>query len=551
MSTRTSAVAVGLLVVASLAAVIIGVAFSNRGIGSGPGTYGLHASFDDVTGIATGTKVTIAGVRVGEVEHLELKGQRVDVKLRLLDTVSVYGGLATADGKLKNAAALTRLQASLLGDYYLELAPGIDGKKLKPNDEIPIVITATAMQQTLQKMDKAAEIVPKIDQIASDIAKITHNAAAVLGSESGADKIGEITQNLVNSSRNLAETTGSLRDRLSSGVLAPGGQLDRGLQGFADTAIKLSELSDKLDGVMARASTTIDTGSASLLRSLDHVEVVTSQVRDLIGRNKAGVDDTVGTVTNVLKKAQEALAKLDRVLASADLVAADVAAGKGNVGRLLKDETLIRESEQIMSSSANLLKRYIDLEMGVDYRLAAHAIRAQEPGARAWQSHLSLRMQPNDQKYVLLTVHQDNLPVSRSFARVTNSAGGTDPPQLTETFTETESGVRFGLQYARRFGALTLRGGLIENAAGGGVDLDLIRHKLAISADVFRFTEGPLPRLRVSAMWHFLPHLYAWVGGDELLFPRSRADFFYGMGLSFTDNDLLILFSAAPSVGVK
>ena len=225
MSTRSSAIAVGLLVVASLAAVIIGVVYSNRGIGSGPGTYSLRANFDDVTGIAVGTKVTIAGVRVGEVERLELKGQRVDVRLRLLEGISVYGGLAGPDGKLKNAAVLTRLQASLLGDYYLELAPGIDGKKLKPNDEIPIVITATAMQQTLQKMDKAAEIVPKIDQIASDIQKITHNAAEVLGSESGANKIGEITQNLVDSSRNLAQTTASLRDRLSSGVLAPGGGL--------------------------------------------------------------------------------------------------------------------------------------------------------------------------------------------------------------------------------------------------------------------------------------------------------------------------------------
>ncbi len=551
MSTRSSAIAVGLLVVASLAAVIIGVVYSNRGIGSGPGTYSLRANFDDVTGIAVGTKVTIAGVRVGEVERLELKGQRVDVRLRLLEGISVYGGLAGPDGKLKNAAVLTRLQASLLGDYYLELAPGIDGKKLKPNDEIPIVITATAMQQTLQKMDKAAEIVPKIDQIASDIQKITHNAAEVLGSESGANKIGEITQNLVDSSRNLAQTTASLRDRLSSGVLAPGGQLDRGLQGFADTAVKLSELSDKLDAVVSRTSTTVDTGSASLLRSLDHVEVVTAQVRDLIGRNKAGVDDTVGTVTSVLKKAQDALAKLDRVLASADQVAGDVAAGKGNIGRLLKDDTLVKESEQILSSTSNLLRRYIDMEVGVDYRLAAHAIHAQDPGARAWQSHLSLRLQPNEQKYVLATVHQDNLPISRSFSRVTSSAGGSEPPKLTESFVETESGVRFGLQYARRFGGLTLRGGLIENTAGGGAELDLVRSKLAISADIFRFTDGPMPRLRASVTWYFLPHLFAWVGGDELLLPRSRADFFYGMGLSFTDNDLLILFTAAPKVGVQ
>lgn len=551
MSARSSAIAVGLLTVAALAAVVIGVSFSNRGIGSGPGTYSLRASFDDVTGIAVGTKVTIAGVRVGEVEALQLKGQRVEVKLRLLKEINVFGGLRDASGQLKNAAALTRLQASLLGDYYLELAPGVDGKKLAANEEIPIVITATALQQTLQKMDKAADIIPKIDQIVSDVSKVTHNAAEVLGSESGADKIAEITQNLVAASKNLAETTGSLRDRLSSGVLAPGGQLDRGLQGFAETAIKLSELSDKLDRMVTKTSSTVDTGSASLLRSVEHIEVVTSQVRDLIGKNRAGVDDTVGTVTTALKKAQDALGRVDKVLASAEQIAGDMAAGKGNIGRLLKDETLVRQSEQLMTSSANLLKRYIDMEVGVDYRLAAHAIRARDPGARSWQSHLSLRLQPNEEKFVLATVHQDNLPVVRTFQRVTSSAGGNDPPLLSESFTESESSARFGLQYARRFGSLVLRGGLIENTAGGGADLDLVRHKLSLSVDLFRFTDGPRPRLRASALWYVVPHVYAWVGGDELLFPTSRADLFYGLGLSFTDNDLLVLFTAAPKVSVQ
>lgn len=551
MSTRTSAIAVGLLTVSALAAVVVGVSFSNRGIGSGPGTYTLRASFDDVTGIAAGTKVTIAGVRVGEVADLQLKGHRVEVKLRLLNEVHAFTGIKDAEGRLKNSAALTRLQASLLGDYYLELAPGVEGKKLGPNEEIPVVVTATALQQTLQKMDKAADIIPKIDQIVSDVSKVTHNAAQVLGSESGADKIAEITQNLVAASKNLAETTGSLRDRLATGVLAPGGQLDRGLQGFAETAVKLSELSDKLDKMVTRTSSSVDVGSASLLRSVEHIEVVTSQVRDLIGKNRAGVDDTVGTVTNALKKAQDALGRVDKVLASAEQIAGDMAAGKGNIGRLLKDETLVRESEQIMTSSANLLKRYIDMEFGVDYRLAAHAIRAQEPGARAWQSHLSLRLQPNDQKYVLATVHQDNLPVVRSFSRVTSSAGGGDPPLLNETFTESESSVRFGLQYARRFGSVVLRGGLIENTAGGGADVDLVRHKLSISIDMFRFTDGPRPRMRASAIWYFVPHLYAWVGGDELLFPTTRADVFYGLGLSFTDNDLLVLFAAAPKVSVQ
>lgn len=549
MNNTRAALAVGMLVVLASVATLVGVAFSNRGVGSGPDTYALKALFDDATGIANGTKVTIAGVRVGEVSSLQLRGQKVDVRLRLLREIVVHGGTRAPDGGLVNSAVLTRLQASLLGDYYLELAPGAAGKVLAEGDEIPLVITATAIQQTLAKMDKAAEIVPKINEIANDVSKITHNAALVLGGDKGATQIALITENLVKASTDMAATTTALHDRMTQGVLAPGGDLDRGLRGFADTADKLSGLTARLDTIISRTAGSMDDAGKSVLRSIENIEVVTTQVRDLVGRNKSGVDDTVGTVSNALKKVQDALGKVDKVLGHAENVAASIDAGKGNVGRLLRDETLMRSTEDMMVSTSSLLKRYLDLEIGVDYRLAAHVIR-EGNDALKWQSHLSLRLQPNQDKYVLLTATTNNLPVRRAFARVTNVSDKSGTTVLSENFVETESSIRLGLQYARRFGPVVLRGGLIESTAGGGIDLELVRDHLGLTADIFRFNDAPLPRLRASLTWLFVPHVYAWIGGDELLFPRSRADIFVGLGLAFTDNDLLVLFAAGPKVGL-
>ncbi len=548
MNNVRAAITVGLLVVAAMVALVVFVAYSNRGIGKGSGTYLLHATFDDVTGIGEGTKITVAGVRVGEVETMQLKGQAVDVQVRLVESVKLFGGVRNAEGELRNSASLTRLQASLLGDFYLELGVGASGRQLRPGDEIPRVITATALQQTLSKMEKAADIIPKINEITADVAKVTHNAAAVLGSDSGAEKIATITDNLVRASASLASSTATLQQRLSEGVLAPGGDLDRGMRGFADTATKLSDLADRVDQLIGRTSGTIDVGGKSLVRSIENIEVVTGEVRDLIGKNRAGVDSTIGTVATALKKVQDALGRVDRVMEHAESVAADIDAGKGNVGRLLRDETLIKSAEGIMASSSTLLKKYIDLEIGVDYRLAAHAALYDAKDPLKWQSHLSLRLQPTPDKYVLATVTTNNLPVVSTFSRVTASSGGSDPPQLSETFTERQpSGLRLGLQYARRFGSVTLRGGLIESTAGAGVDFNLLRDRLAISADLFRFSEDR-PRLRASLMWAFIPHVYAWLGADELMYPTSRMSLFYGAGLSFTDNDLLVLFAAAPKV---
>jgi len=547
---RRAALGVGLFVVLAIVATIVGVSHSNRGIGAGPDTIRLVAWFDDVTGIAAGTKVTIAGVRVGEVESIALKGHRVEVGVRLLRSVKAYGGLRGDGGRLVHSAVLTRLQASLLGDYYLELAPGAAGPVLADGGEVPLVVTATAIQQTLAKMDRAADIVPKIDQIAGDVAKITSSAAAVLGGDKGAAQIAAITDNLVKASADLAATTGSLRDRMTKGVLAPGGDLDRGLHGFADAAQRLATLTARLDAVVARSAGSFDEASKSVVRSIENVEVVTTQIRDLIGRNKAGVDDTVGTISNALKKVQDVLARAESVVGHADRVAADVAAGKGNIGRLLRDETLLRGTEQIVQSTGSLLKRYIDLEIGVDYRLAAHTIRSGDDQL-SWQSHLSLRLQPNPDKYVLIGLSTNNLPLRRTFSRSTESTAAGASAQLSERFVELETGIRFGLQYARRFGPVVLRGGLIENSAGGGVDLDLVRGHLGLSADLFRFSEMPRPRLRASLTWLFVPHVYAWVGGDELLFPSTRADLFLGLGLAFTDNDLFVLFTSAPGVNLK
>lgn len=551
MKNARAALAVGVFALLAIVATVVGVAFSNRGIGGGPDTYMLRAFFDDVTGLAPGTKVTIAGVRVGEVTDLDLRGQRVEVRLRLLRKIKVFHGVAAPDRSIRNGAVLTRLQASLLGDYYLELAPDMAGKVLADGEEIGLVITATALQQTLQKMDRAADIVPKIDQIASDVAKITHNAALVLGSDTGADQIAKITMNLVSASDDVAKTTSALRDRMTQGVLAPGGDLDRGLRGFADTAEKLSQLTGRLDTIITRTSSSMDDAGKSVVRSIENIEVVTTQVRDLVGRNKTGVDDTVGTIANALKKVQDALARVDKVMGHVENIAADVDAGKGTVGRLLRDETLVRSSEQLMGSAGNLFKRYADLEIGIDYRLATHTVRISDPNQLAWQSHLALRLQPSQDKYVLLTLTTNNLPVTRTFSRTTDSVGGTDAGVLRETVVEAESAMRFGLQYARKFGPVVLRGGLIENSAGGGLDLSVVRDKLLISADLFRFQNSERPRLRASLLWTFVPHIYAFAGGDELLFPGVRADLFLGLGLTFTDNDLFVLFTSSPPISFR
>ncbi len=553
MNTARSAIAVGIFVIVSLVLVVVGVAWTQRGIGSGDDTYRLYAMFDDVTGIAPGTKVTIAGFTVGRVEELKLKGTLVRVDVRLMKSVTAWSGIKDERGYAKNGAVLQRLQASMLGDYYLELTPGATGAQLRDGHRIPIVITATALQQTIEKLQSAGDILPKLDRIASDVAKITDKAAKVFGSDEGQKKMEEIADNLVTASHDLSATVTALRARLSTGVFAKDGDLDRGLHSFATTTAKLDVLAD-------RANVILDRGGSSAMRSLSNVEVVTRNVRELVGENKDDVNSTIGAFKATMEQLRAGIAKASVIMEdlsgaakNVNQVTKGVADGKGDIGRLLTDDTLVKNAESVVSDAKDLIHRYQALETGIDYRLAAYAFRQNNPDNLSWQSHLTLRLQMREDKAVLVTLSGNNLGKTTTFTRVTSStvsgAGGSaSQPQLTEQLRQTDSSWTLGLQYARRFGPVTLRGGLIESTAGGGADLYLFRDTLIASADVFRFTDDIRPRLRAGLTWKFLPFLYAWAGGDELLFPSTRTDLYYGLGVSFTDNDLKILLGSAPSI---
>ena len=543
MKELRATVLVGLLAVMSVGLVILGVLNSNRGMGSDKDAYSVHALFDDATGIASGTKVTIAGYPVGEVEDIRLKGALVRVTLRLRQGVHLFGGTRAAEGKeLRNAATLTRLQASLLGDYYLELTPGASGEKLGQGDQIPIVVTTTAIQATFDRLETAAKIIPKIDSIAGDVAKVTANAAKVFGGAKGASRFDDISKNLVKTSSDLSKATSTLRKRLERGPLAAGGELDA-------TIIGMKQFADSANLIAGKTGRSMDAATASAMRSLGNVEQVTKSVRELVGRNKAGVESTVGNLRSTLTKLEDTLVRLDRTLATIEKVAGKTAEGQGTIGRLLTDDTLVREAEGAMTKANDLMRRYTGSETAIDFRTAYYAgLSDVEPDA-AWRSQLSLRIQPNKSKYYLLHVSSDIYNESLGRRTVTSIDKGPDS-ELAEQVVESNDNVKFGFQYVRRWGPLALRGGIIESLAGGGVDLFAFNDRLTVGMDIFRLTDPEAPRLRTTLLWFFLPWAYMQFGGDDLLIAERR-DLFFGIGMSFTDNDLMMLFLGAPTVQFK
>ncbi|WP_095590096.1 outer membrane lipid asymmetry maintenance protein MlaD [Actibacterium ureilyticum] len=112
------AVAVGFLIYASNVA----------GLGTGTGgKYELTASFRSVQGIAVGTDVRLAGVKVGTITGLDLNPQtfRADARFTIDEGI-----------ELPDDSAILISSEGLLGGNFIEIVPGGSPFNLEPGGEI-------------------------------------------------------------------------------------------------------------------------------------------------------------------------------------------------------------------------------------------------------------------------------------------------------------------------------------------------------------------------------------------------------------------------------
>lgn len=87
--------------------------------------YEIEAEFDSASGLKPGAAVEIAGVEVGRVKAIRLKGDRASVSLAIRDGEKLYGDTI--------ASIKTR---GIIGEKYVTLSRGGAGAALRPGDTI-------------------------------------------------------------------------------------------------------------------------------------------------------------------------------------------------------------------------------------------------------------------------------------------------------------------------------------------------------------------------------------------------------------------------------
>jgi len=472
----THAAKVGLFLSVCAVALVLVLRTIDKG-GSINGAYTVHAFLKDATGLAVHSRVTIAGIPVGTIDSIRLEGGRARFDLRMNKDVALYDN-----------ATIGKKSALVLGEAVLVLTPGSeDHRRLKDGDEITHVIEFT----------EAGDVLDEVKQIADKVRLVAEQLANAIGSEKGGQNMSAILENLANATDAMNTTIRENRDYLK------------------DTLRNLDRITTN--------------GAPEMEKILANIRQITDDVRVLTAAQGKGTPggDIRETATNL----REATKTLQETLTHVNSVAGRIDRGEGTVGRLTKDETLINEVQGVVEGVNDYVGGITRLQtivgLRTDYNFLENTIK----------SYVSLRLQPREDKYYEIELINDPRGFTSFTQQNVDTTNPSLPPHYQTLTTTTTNTFLFSLQFARRLGPFTGRFGIKESTGGLGLDLHLLKDRFELVNDVFGFGEEVLPRYRVSVNYEFVHRLWLLAGVDHV-FTSDLRDYFVGLSLRFTDDDL-------------
>ncbi|AJE87257.1 Mammalian cell entry related domain protein [Streptomyces albus] len=315
-----------------------------------PGSSGtrVKASFANVSGLFNGNDVRIAGVRVGQVKEIELKGGKALVTMQLDDHRPVYA----------NATALVS-DKSALGEKYISLAPGdssaerldsdvaIAEKKTRSSQNLSDLLavfdkpTRDGLQSTLRETGTGAashteDVRSGLEALPEELPDLG-TVSKALSADSGADTTqllhaaNDLAKSLKGDERDISGLMKNLDTTLKAVDVEDGMPLDETLDKAPDTLVKtrgaLRDLQTPLRDTRS-AVTTLGPGAEALGQSTPDVRgVLREGVTPL--RRLPGVADkatpAVTSLTPTLRDARPVVPLVTEALNDAEVPLAEVA----------------------------------------------------------------------------------------------------------------------------------------------------------------------------------------------------------------------------------
>ncbi len=311
--------------------------------------------------------------------------------------------------------------------------------------------------------------------------------------------------------KDVKEITSSIKEALKD---------DQGRNVIKDIVANMNEVTSSLKRITT-------SNEDKITKIVDDIEALSSQLAHETDRYQK--DSFMAD----LAKIGPILDKVDDTVEDLKLIVADVKEGKGTVGKLLRDDAVVDQVSQTLSSVNRLVNRINNIEADIGLSTGANTLTGSD-------TRFDLDIYPAPERFFRLGV-------------VTNQFGPQNETEIdtytTENGTETKKTVRevnksdfkFNFQIGRRIQRWALRAGLIESTGGVGIDYFIPDFGIRTGIEMFDYQKDAGPNLRFYSEVKIWNVLFTRIAGEDLISKDGKQSATISLGLRFTDQDLAAL----------
>ncbi len=266
--------------------------------------YPLYTYYDSVAGLEKRTVVRLAGVKVGFIQDIRLKGNQAEVEL------SINPGVEISRDSKATLAAL-----GLLGEKYVEILPGEEETMVQPGDTIAGLPSVSFDQ---------------LGNMLSSIGEEIKDTSQALREMLGGD-----------------ETRGSLRDT------------------FQNLSTFSAELSDFFRENKTGLTRSLERSQQAIQNFDERAETVSKDLDDLIQLIKNTIEENRGSLKGNLEDINELISKIEESLRLLNESLEKLSKGEGTLGKLIKSPELYEKTEETVSEIQKMISPVSSLRVNV------------------------------------------------------------------------------------------------------------------------------------------------------------------------------------------
>ncbi len=324
-----------------------------------------------------------------------------------------------------------------------------------------------------------------------------------------------------------------------------GGGLDDVMSQVSEIAVSLKEVARNLN----EATSQNGTEAHILGRIVKHVEKLTGNLAEMTEDNKEQIREIIGevkgitgTLNGLLNDESEhgfkstwknAMVRIDSSLKNIDEITGKINRGEGTIGKLVSDEKTAEEVTTAIEGIGGMLDSANRITTAFDFN-GYYLDQIKQT-----KSSIGIQIQPGLDRYYYLGIVSDPAGV---VDRTNYKQTGSSNIEYDEIKTYKNKS-KFTAMFAKNFYDLTLRGGVIEDTGGVGIDYRPGQTGFSASMEAYEFSNA---QIRANVSYKFKYGLYVLAGYNDFLNKKEARSAFAGAGLFLTNDDLKLLLSKSP-----